>query len=295
MPLKTKTHCDVKSSTKEVSLGEENKIMAEGISVKELDEVVVRFSGDSGDGMQLAGNIFSTISATVGNGISTFPDYPADIRAPQGSLTGVSGYQVNVTGDLDTALTPGDKCDVLVAMNAAALKTQIKNTKPTATIIIDTNSFEESDLKKAEFKSYDYLDELGIDRDHVVACPITNMVKEALKDSGLDNRTMLKSRNMFALGIVCWLFNRDLELGREFLRKKFKKKPSGKGGHNNNPSAVKGRNPGNADRSGKDRGNTVTPPASHSDKAVSGSHEIKAAKGNDRNTASLKRHGKKKK
>ena len=225
MPLKTKTHCDVKSSTKEVSLGEENKIMAEGISVKELDEVVVRFSGDSGDGMQLAGNIFSTISATVGNGISTFPDYPADIRAPQGSLTGVSGYQVNVTGDLDTALTPGDKCDVLVAMNAAALKTQIKNTKPTATIIIDTNSFEESDLKKAEFKSYDYLDELGIDRDHVVACPITNMVKEALKDSGLDNKTMLKSRNMFALGIVCWLFNRDLELGREFLRKKFKKKP----------------------------------------------------------------------
>ena len=225
MPLKTKTHCDVKSSTKEVSLGEENKIMTEGISVKELDEVVVRFSGDSGDGMQLAGNIFSTISATVGNGISTFPDYPADIRAPQGSLTGVSGYQVNVTGDLDTALTPGDKCDVLVAMNAAALKTQIKNTKPTATIIIDTNSFEESDLKKAEFKSYDYLDELGIDRDHVVACPITNMVKEALKDSGLDNKTMLKSRNMFALGIVCWLFNRDLELGREFLRKKFKKKP----------------------------------------------------------------------
>lgn len=199
--------------------------MSEGISVQELDEVVVRFSGDSGDGMQLAGNIFSAISATVGNGISTFPDYPADIRAPHGSLTGVSGYQVHISEDPDKALTPGDKCDVLVAMNAAALKTQIKDAKPTATIIIDTNSFEESDLRKAEFKSYDYLEELGIDRDRVVACPITRMVKDALSDSGLDNKAILKSRNMFALGIVCWLFNRDLALGREFLRKKFAKKP----------------------------------------------------------------------
>lgn len=195
------------------------------MTVKELHEVVVRFSGDSGDGMQLAGNIFSTISATEGNGISTFPDYPADIRAPQGSLTGVSGYQVHVGDDVDEVLTPGDKCDVLVAMNAAALKTQIKFAKPTATIIIDTNSFKETDLKKAEFKGYDYLEELGIDRDRVVACPITNMVKEALKDSGLTMKAILKSRNMFALGIVCWLFNRNLELGREFLRKKFAKKP----------------------------------------------------------------------
>lgn len=199
--------------------------MTEGMTVKELHEVVVRFSGDSGDGMQLAGNIFSTISATEGNGISTFPDYPADIRAPQGSLTGVSGYQVHVGDDVDEVLTPGDKCDVLVAMNAAALKTQIKFAKPTATIIIDTNSFKETDLKKAEFKGYDYLEELGIDRDRVVACPITNMVKEALKDSGLTMKAILKSRNMFALGIVCWLFNRNLELGREFLRKKFAKKP----------------------------------------------------------------------
>ena len=199
--------------------------MTEGMTVKELHEVVVRFSGDSGDGMQLAGNIFSTISATEGNGISTFPDYPADIRAPQGSLTGVSGYQVHVGDDVDEVLTPGDKCDVLVAMNAAALKTQIKFAKPTATIIIDTNSFKETDLKKAEFRGYDYLEELCIDRDRVVACPITNMVKEALKDSGLTMKAILKSRNMFALGIVCWLFNRNLELGREFLRKKFAKKP----------------------------------------------------------------------
>ena len=104
--------------------------MAEELEVKQLDDVVVRFSGDSGDGMQLAGNIFSTVSATVGNGISTFPDYPADIRAPQGSLTGVSGYQVHIASG--RAYTPGDKCDVLVAMNAAALKTQYKFAKPQA-------------------------------------------------------------------------------------------------------------------------------------------------------------------
>lgn len=199
--------------------------MAEEVAVKELKEVVVRFSGDSGDGMQLAGNIFSTISATEGNGISTFPDYPADIRAPQGSLTGVSGYQVHIGDDVDEVLTPGDKCDVLVAMNAAALKTQIKNAKKTATIIIDTDSFKESDLRKAQFATDDYLDELGIDADHVVACPITQMVKEALKDTDLDNKAKLKSRNMFALGIVCWLFNRRLEVAREFLRKKFARKP----------------------------------------------------------------------
>ena len=198
--------------------------MAEEIEVKELNDVVVRFSGDSGDGMQLAGNIFSTVSATVGNGISTFPDYPADIRAPQGSLTGVSGYQVHI-GE-GQVFTPGDQCDVLVAMNAAALKTQYKYAKPTATIIIDTDAFGPKDLKKAEFKTDDYLQEMGIDPDRVVACPITKMVKECLQDEGMDNKSMLKCRNMFALGIVCWLFNRDLELVNNFLREKFAKKPT---------------------------------------------------------------------
>lgn len=198
--------------------------MAEEIEVKELNDVVVRFSGDSGDGMQLAGNIFSTVSATVGNGISTFPDYPADIRAPQGSLTGVSGYQVHI-GE-GQVFTPGDQCDVLVAMNAAALKTQYKYAKPTATIIIDTDAFGPKDLKKAEFKTDDYLQEMGIDPDRVVACPITKMVKECLQDEGMDNKSMLKCRNMFALGIVCWLFNRDLELVNNFLREKFAKKPA---------------------------------------------------------------------
>ena len=137
--------------------------MAENLEVKELEQVVVRFSGDSGDGMQLAGNIFSTVSATIGNGISTFPDYPADIRAPQGSLTGVSGFQVHI-GE-GKVYTPGDKCDVLVAMNAAALKTQYKHAKPQATIIIDTDSFGPKDLEKAEFKTADYLAEMGIDED----------------------------------------------------------------------------------------------------------------------------------
>lgn len=198
--------------------------MAEEIEVKELKDVVVRFSGDSGDGMQLAGNIFSTISATVGNGISTFPDYPADIRAPQGSLTGVSGYQVHI-GE-GKVYTPGDKCDVLVAMNAAALKTQYKYSKPTATIIIDTDYFGPNDLKKAQFSSTDYLGEMDIDPDRVVACPITKMVKECLADSGMDNKSILKCRNMFALGLVCWLFNRDLDLVAQFLREKFVKKPA---------------------------------------------------------------------
>ncbi len=198
--------------------------MAEQLEVKELDQVVVRFSGDSGDGMQLAGNIFSTVSATVGNSISTFPDYPADIRAPQGSLTGVSGFQVHIGAS--QVYTPGDECDVLVAMNAAALKTQYRYAKPNATIIIDTDSFAESDLKKAAFETQDYLGEMGIDPDRVIQCPITTIVKEALADTGMDNKAMLKCRNMFALGLVCWLFSRDLDLVANFLRDKFAKKPA---------------------------------------------------------------------
>ena len=198
--------------------------MAEALDIKELDQVVVRFSGDSGDGMQLAGNIFSTVSATVGNSISTFPDYPADIRAPQGSLTGVSGFQVHIGAG--QVFTPGDECDVLVAMNAAALKTQYKYAKKNATIIIDTDSFQQSDLDKAQFQTTDYLGEMNIDPDRVIQCPMTTIVKETLKDSGMDNKAMLKCRNMFALGLVCWLFSRDLDLVANFLRDKFAKKPA---------------------------------------------------------------------
>ena len=196
--------------------------MANDMMVKELEQVVVRFSGDSGDGMQLAGNIFSTVSATVGNDISTFPDYPADIRAPQGSLTGVSGFQVHIGAN--KVYTPGDKCDVLVAMNAAALKTQYKFAKSTACIIIDTDAFQKSDLEKAAFKTDNPIEEMDIKQD-VIAAPISQMVKDCLADTGMDNKSMLKCRNMFAVGLVCWLFSRDLTIAEEFIREKFAKKP----------------------------------------------------------------------
>ncbi|MBC5586851.1 MULTISPECIES: 2-oxoacid:acceptor oxidoreductase subunit alpha [Bacteroides] len=196
--------------------------MADEMMVKELEEVVVRFSGDSGDGMQLAGNIFSTVSATIGNDISTFPDYPADIRAPQGSLTGVSGFQVHIGAE--KVYTPGDKCDVLVAMNAAALKTQYKFAKSTACIIIDTDAFQKSDLDKAAFTTDNPIEEMGIKQD-VIAAPISQMVKDCLADTGMDNKSMLKCRNMFAVGLVCWLFNRDLNIAEDFIREKFSKKP----------------------------------------------------------------------
>ncbi len=196
--------------------------MSQETKVIEKQDVVIRFSGDSGDGMQLAGNIFSTVSATVGNDISTFPDYPADIRAPQGSLTGVSGFQVHIGAG--KVYTPGDKCDVLVAMNAAALKTQYKFAKPTACIIIDTDAFEKGDLDKAEFKTDDPIAGMGIKQD-VVAAPISRMVKECLADTGMDNKAMLKCRNMFAVGLVCWLFNRNLKIAENFVREKFAKKP----------------------------------------------------------------------
>lgn len=198
--------------------------MTAEVKIQPIDDVIVLFSGDSGDGMQLAGNIFSTISATVGNSISTFPNYPADIRAPQGSLTGVSGFQVHVGAD--KVYTPGDRCDVLVAMNAAALKTQYGKAKPNATIIIDTDCFQKKDLVKAAFQTDDPLKEMGIDPDRVVACPITQMVKDCLADSGMDQKAMMKCRNMFALGLVCWLFSRDLDVAFNFLREKFAKKPA---------------------------------------------------------------------
>jgi len=193
------------------------------MKITNIHDVVVLFAGDSGDGMQLAGNIFSTVSATAGNSISTFPDYPADIRAPQGSLTGVSGFQVHIGAE--QVYTPGDKCDVLVAMNAAALKVDYSHAKPDATIIIDTDSFQAADLKKADFKTDDYLGEMGIDPDRVIACRLTQMVKDALADSGMDNKAVMKCRNMFALGLVCWLFDRDLNIAFNYLKEKFAKKP----------------------------------------------------------------------
>lgn len=193
----------------------------EQTSVKTLNNVVVRFCGDSGDGMQLAGNLFTNVSAAVGNSVSTFPDYPADMRAPQGSLSGVSAFQVSVGKDV---YTPGDKCDVLVAMNPAALKQNIKFLKPTGIIIIDVDSFTVDGLKKALFKTDDAIAELNITQ-QVVEAPITTLTKAAVASTNLDNKAAMKCRNVFALGLVCWLFDRPLENVANMLRKKFAKKP----------------------------------------------------------------------
>lgn len=191
-------------------------------NVRIIDKAVVRFSGDSGDGMQLAGNIFTNVSAGLGNQVSTFPDYPAEIRAPQGSLSGVSGFQVSVGKDVHT---PGDECDVLIAMNPAALKQNIKFLKPGGVIIVDIDSFKEAELKKALFATADPFAELGITQE-VLEVPVTSMTKAALEDSGMDNKAILKCRNIFALGLVCWLFDRPLEGALRVLQNKFAKKPA---------------------------------------------------------------------
>lgn len=191
-------------------------------NVKTLDKVVIRFSGDSGDGMQLVGNIFTNVSAGLGNQVSTFPDYPAEVRAPQGSLGGVSGFQVSVGNEVHT---PGDRCDVLVAMNPAALKKNRYNVKRGGVVIVDIDSFKEADLRKAEFKTDDPFTELDM-KAQVVEVPITTMTKSALAESGLDNKSIVKCRNFMALGLVCWLFDRPLESVERFLKAKFAKKPA---------------------------------------------------------------------
>ena len=198
--------------------------MAEQTKVTTLEKVVVRFSGDSGDGMQLTGTIFSNLSAILGNDISTFPDFPAEIRAPQGTLSGVSGFQVHLGSR--KIYTPGDKADVLVAMNPAALKVNVKQIKPNAIVIIDTDSFLKNDLTKAQFVTEDPFAELGLNSVQVVAVPISSMVKDGLAEFELDNKSALRCKNMFALGLVCWLFERPLEEAMHMLQNKFAKKPA---------------------------------------------------------------------
>ena len=196
--------------------------MLEKTNVKVLDRVVVRFSGDSGDGMQLAGNIFSNVSAGVGNQISTFPDYPAEVRAPQGTLSGVSGFQVHIGKGV---YTPGDKAEVLVSMNPAALKQNVKFLKDGGVAIVDIDSFKKADLDKALYTTDEPYKEIGL-KGEVVEVPMTTMVKAALADSGLDNKSVMKCKNMFALGLVCWLFDRPLESALHLLHNKFAKKPA---------------------------------------------------------------------
>ncbi|MDR0547776.1 MAG: 2-oxoacid:acceptor oxidoreductase subunit alpha [Dysgonamonadaceae bacterium] len=197
--------------------------MSEQTKVKELENVVIRFSGDSGDGMQLVGTIFSNLSAELGNEIITFPDYPAEIRAPHGTLSGVSGYQMQLGAK--NVFTPGDKADVLIAMNPAALKVNAQFLKSDSVVIIDTDSFLKEDLERALFKTEDPFAELGLKSVQVVAAPITQMCKDSLAGAA-DNKQALKSRNIFALGLVCWLFNRPLNIVEKLLSEKFKKKPA---------------------------------------------------------------------
>ena len=191
--------------------------------ITDLKQVTIRFSGDSGDGMQLTGTLFSTLSAIFGNEIATFPDYPAEIRAPQGTLNGVSGFQVRV-GSKDI-YNAGDKADVLVAMNPAALKVNRQHLKKGSIVIFDTDSFTRKDLEKALFKTEDPFAELNLEYVQPIPVAITSMTKDSLADSGMENKDILRSKNMFSLGIVCWLFNRPIEIAEQLLKDKFRKRP----------------------------------------------------------------------
>ena len=194
----------------------------ENLNAKELHDVVIRFSGDSGDGMQLTGTLFSNTSALIGNGISTFPDYPAEIRAPQGTVAGVSGFQVHIGST--KVVNPGDYCDVLVAMNPAALKANRKWLKPDATVIIDGDTLTEDNVKKAGYATLDPIAELGLEGYNVVIPDITTMTKAALAGTGLDNKSIVKCKNMFALGICFYIYNRPEDYAKRYLDAKFAKK-----------------------------------------------------------------------
>ena len=188
-----------------------------------LEQVVVRFAGDSGDGMQLTGSQFSDTSAMFGNDVATFPNYPAEIRAPQGSLYGVSGFQVHI-GSVEIS-TPGDDLDLLVAMNPAGLKVNLKGVKPGRMIIVDTDAFTKKNLEKAQYDG-NPLEDGTLENYQIVEVSMTSLTKEALKDvEGLDNKSIVRSKNMFALGMVYWMYNRSKEHTIEFFKKKFKTKP----------------------------------------------------------------------
>ena len=190
--------------------------------VIDTNDVVIRFAGDSGDGMQLTGSLFADMSAIYGNELSTFPDYPAEIRAPHGTVSGVSGFQVHI-GSKDVN-TPGDYCDLLVAMNPAALKANAKWCKHTAMILVDVDAFGETEMKKAGFLTDNPFAELHVEDRALIAAPITSMTKESLKDSGMDLKSILKCKNMFTLGMACFIYSRPLEYIYSYIEKKFSKK-----------------------------------------------------------------------
>jgi 2-oxoglutarate ferredoxin oxidoreductase subunit alpha len=189
---------------------------------QELEKVVIRFAGDSGDGMQLTGSQFTFTSALVGNDLATFPDFPAEIRAPQGTVEGVSGFQLQI-GKVQI-FTPGDEADVLVTMNAAALKSNLKQLRKGGTLIADVDSFSKRDLSKAGYDNSP-LEDGSLNDYKVIQVPITTLTKKGLEGLELDMKSILRCRNMFALGMMYWLFDRSMDPTVEFLKKKFKKKP----------------------------------------------------------------------
>ena len=188
----------------------------------EREDVVVKFVGDSGDGMQLSGTLFSDSAALAGNDLATFPDYPAEIRAPHNTIAGVSGFQVHIGSS--KVHTTGDLCDVLVAMNPASLKSNLKWAKIGATLIVDVDSFDDKAIEKAGYKT-NPLDDGSLEKFNVIKAPISSMTKESIVDLTSDNKVAEKSRNMFALGIIYYIFNRDFATTFKFLDTKFKKKP----------------------------------------------------------------------
>lgn len=191
----------------------------------DAENVVIRFTGDSGDGMQLTGTLFSNLSAILGNEISTFPDFPSEIRAPQGTLGGVSGFQVNLGAT--KIYTPGDDADVMIAMNPAALKVNASGIKKNGVLIIDTDSFQKSDLDKAGFTTDNPFEELNLsDTIQIIPAALTSLTVASLEGYGLDNKSVVRSKNMFALGLVCWLFNRPIDQAIHFLQNKFSNKQS---------------------------------------------------------------------
>ena len=196
--------------------------MSEETPFKELDSIVIRFAGDSGDGMQLTGTQFTNTSAVLGNDISTMPDFPAEIRAPAGTLAGVSGFQVNFSNR--DILTPGDSPQVLVAMNPAALKASLRELEPGGTIIINTDAFNQTNLRKAGYEESP-LEDGTLRGYHIIEVPLTTMNREALKDiESLSTKDKDRSQNFFALGIAFWMFDRPMETTLDWIQKKFAKR-----------------------------------------------------------------------
>ena len=196
--------------------------MAKEKELKSLSEVTVRFAGDSGDGMQLTGSQFTETTATVGTDVSTLPDFPAEIRAPAGSLAGVSGFQLHFSSN--DIQTPGDSPDVLVAMNPAALKVNVKDLKPNATIIANKGAFDLKNLKLANYES-NPLEDGSLNAFNVISVDLTQLTTTALKESPISPKEKEKCKNFFALGLMYWMYSRPLELTLNWLEKKFAKKP----------------------------------------------------------------------